>query len=133
MRSDVTTIDASYAKGIDNHGQRTAVYVPPPRHQRSAVMQRPRGKNAGGVHPVAPTITRGAGDGNLALARGGRLRRLTPRECERLMTWPDDWTRFGRTVEGERYELSDRARYTLCGNGVVTAVARPIVDILTQS
>ena len=133
VRCDVTTIDASYAKGIDNHGQRTAVYLPSPNQRLSAIVQRPRGKNGGGSHAVAPTITRGAGDGNLALARGGRLRRLTPRECERLMAWPDDWTRYGRTPNGERYELSDRARYTLCGNGVVTAVARPILDILTHS
>jgi site-specific DNA-cytosine methylase len=132
-RSDVTTIDASYAKGIDNHGQRTAVYLPPRKQRPSTIVQRPRGKNGGGSHAVAPTITPGAGDGNLALTRGGRLRRLTPRECERLMTWPDDWTRYGHTPDGERYELSDRARYTLCGNGVVTAVARPILDILTHS
>jgi DNA (cytosine-5)-methyltransferase 1 len=128
---DVTAIDASYSKGIDNHGQRTAIYLPP--HRRVTVVQRPRGKNRGGARSVAPTITRGAGDGNLAIARGGRLRRLTPRECERLMTWPDDWTRFGRTPEGERIELSDRARYRLCGNGVVSAAVRPIIDLLTAT
>lgn len=131
-RSDATAVDASYAKGIDNHGQRTAIYVPPRSRRRCAVLQRPRGKNPGQTLTIAPTVTRGAGDGNLAL-RMGRLRRLTPRECERLMTWPDDWTRYGVTESGERIELSDRARYTLCGNGVVTAAVRPILDILTHS
>jgi DNA (cytosine-5)-methyltransferase 1 len=130
-RSHATTIDASYAKGIDNHGQRTALYLPPSRSP--AIVQRPRGKNPGGRRDTMPTVTGGAGDGNLAIARAGRLRRLTPRECERLMTWPDDWTRYGRTEVGTRYELSDRARYRLCGNGVVTAAARPILDILTHS
>jgi DNA (cytosine-5)-methyltransferase 1 len=130
-RADVTTIDASYAKGIDNRRARTALYIPPQGHM--AILQRGRGKNLGGARLIAPTVTRGAGDGNLALARGGRLRRLTPRECERLMTWPDDWTRYGRTAEGNRFELSDSARYRLCGNGVVTAVARPILDVLTHS
>lgn len=131
-RADVTTIDASYAKGIDNHGQRTALLIPRPR-RCPVVLQRPRGKNPGSARPCAPTITRGAGDGNLALQRRGRLRRLTPRECERLMTWPDDWTRYGRRDDGRGVELSDRARYTLCGNGVVTATVRPILNILTHS
>lgn len=131
-RADVTTIDASYGKGIDNHGQRTALLIPPAR-RRHVLVQRPRGKNAGRTRTCAPTITRGAGDGNLALRRGARLRRLTPRECERLMTWPDDWTRFGRRDDGKLVELSDRARYTLCGNGVVTATVRPILDHLTHA
>jgi DNA (cytosine-5)-methyltransferase 1 len=48
----------------------------------------------------------------------GRPRRLTPRECERLMGWPDDWTRYGVKEDGTRYELSDTARYRICGNGV---------------
>lgn len=132
-RDDATAVDASYAKGIDNHGQRTAIYVPRRSRRRSCVvLQRPRGKNRGSILTSAPTITRGAGDGNLAL-RVGRLRRLTPRECERLMSWPDDWTRFGTSDKGARVELSDRARYSLCGNGVVTAAVRPILDILTHS
>jgi DNA (cytosine-5)-methyltransferase 1 len=130
-RTDATTVDASYAKGIDNHGQRTAIYVPPKAERRYAVIQRPHGKNLGRTLTVAPTVTRGGGDGNLALSVG-RLRRLTPRECERL-TWPDDWTRYGITDSGKRIELADRARYTLCGNGVVTAAVRPILDILTHS
>jgi DNA (cytosine-5)-methyltransferase 1 len=131
-RSDVTTIDASYAKGIDNHGQRTALYIPA-RSSRHALLKWPNGKNPGSARGVAPTVTRDAGDGTLALAHIGRLRRLTPRECERLMTWPDDWTRYGVSEQGDRIELSDRARYTLCGNGVVSSVARSILDILTHT
>lgn len=51
-------------------------------------------------------------------AEAGRPRRLTPKEAERLMSWPDDWTRYGRKDDGTVYELSDTARYRLCGNGV---------------
>lgn len=47
------------------------------------------------------------------------VRRLTPRECERLMGWPDDWTRW----DDEGKELKDGPRYRLCGNGVVANVA----------
>jgi DNA (cytosine-5)-methyltransferase 1 len=47
------------------------------------------------------------------------VRRLTPRECERLMGWPDDWTRYA--ADGS--EIADSHRYRLCGNGVVSPVA----------
>ena len=47
------------------------------------------------------------------------VRRLTPRECERLMGWPDDHTRW--TADGR--EVSDSRRYAMCGNGVVAPVA----------
>lgn len=47
------------------------------------------------------------------------VRRLTPRECERLMGWPDDHTRW----DDEGKELKDGPRYRLCGNGVVANVA----------
>jgi DNA (cytosine-5)-methyltransferase 1 len=48
----------------------------------------------------------------------GRPRRLTPRECEALMSWPTNWTQYGTKDDGTVYELSDTARYRLCGNGV---------------
>jgi DNA (cytosine-5)-methyltransferase 1 len=47
------------------------------------------------------------------------VRRLTPRECERLMGWPDDWTRWG----ADGTEISDTQRYRMCGNGVVATVS----------
>jgi hypothetical protein len=53
----------------------------------------------------------------------GRPRRLTPLECERLMSWPDGWTAHGVREDGTQYALSDTARYRLCGNGVGSVVA----------
>jgi len=50
---------------------------------------------------------------------GAGVRRLTPRECERLMGWPDDWTRWGANGT----EISDAQRYRMCGNGVVATVS----------
>ena len=49
-----------------------------------------------------------------------RVRRLTPRECERLMGWPDDWTRWA----DDGSEIADSNRYRMCGNGVVAPVAQ---------
>lgn len=56
-------------------------------------------------------------ENKIALDHAGP-RRLTPRECERLMSWPDDHTRMGIKEDGTPYLLPDTARYRLCGNGV---------------
>ena len=57
-------------------------------------------------------------DQGKAMLTGGRPRRLTPLECERLMAWPDMHTAVGIDEQGREYRLSDTARYRLCGNGV---------------
>ena len=51
----------------------------------------------------------------------GYVRRLTPKECERLQGFPDDWSKYGVNDKGGVYELSDSARYRLQGN----SIARP--------
>lgn len=64
--------------------------------------------------PVATTTTEG-------------VRRLTPRECERLQGFPDDWT------DGQ----SDSARYRQLGNAVAVPVVewilRRLVDVDRQA
>jgi DNA (cytosine-5)-methyltransferase 1 len=84
--------------------------------------------STGGSHELhddptsSPAVNVGTGMGMPsppAIAYGAGVRRLTPRECERLMGWPDDWTRW--TADGQ--EIPDSHRYRLCGNGVVSVVA----------
>ena len=60
---------------------------------------------------------------------GAKIRRLTPKECERLMGLPDDWLRYG--ADGK--EISDTQRYKLAGNGVVVNVVEAVVRKLYQS
>ena len=60
---------------------------------------------------------RGDGADNLVVDLG--VRRLTPLENERLMGWPDDWTRW----TADDREVSDSHRYHMTGNGVVATVA----------
>ena len=48
-------------------------------------------------------------------------------ETERLMSWPDNWTKYGRKEDGTVYEISDSQRYKMCGNGVVSNVVAEIV------
>lgn len=54
---------------------------------------------------------------------GYGVRRLTPRECERLMGWPDDHTLHGITDDGRPVEMKDGPRYRMTGNGVVSTLA----------
>jgi DNA (cytosine-5)-methyltransferase 1 len=67
-------------------------------------------------------------DWNLTAA-GQAVRRLTPRECERLQGFPDDWTRWlaGGT------EQSDSARYRELGNAVAVPVAAWITSRLAAA
>jgi len=70
---------------------------------------------------------------NKAMVSAVRPRRLTPRECERLMSWPDDWTAIGQREDGTVYALSDTARYRLCGNGVGTVQVQWIAERLAAA
>ena len=56
------------------------------------------------------------------------VRRLTPRECERLQGMPDDWSKYGINEKGEVYELPDSARYRLQGNGIATPFWRWMLE-----
>lgn len=76
----------------------------------------------GGHQPcIVPTIRASdhkRGDNQTAVVeRGMKIRRLTPTECERLMSYPDGWT------EG----LSDTQRYKTLGNGIVSNVVAEVV------
>lgn len=43
-------------------------------------------------------------NGSLFVSQNGRLRRLTPLECERLMGFPDDYTRISCYKDTQRYQ-----------------------------
>jgi len=71
---------------------------------------------------VFPTLR--VGGGGHAVMESYTVRRLTPIECERLMGWPDDHTRW----KADGTEQADSHRYKQCGNGVATPVARWIAE-----
>jgi len=64
---------------------------------------------------------------------GIRVRRLTPLECERLMSWSDEWTRWGIDELGREVEMSDTQRYKMCGNGVVSRVVEELVRTMFKN
>lgn len=51
------------------------------------------------------------------------VRRLTPRECERLQGFEDDWTAWGIDEAGRRINMADSVRYRMTGNAVNRKVA----------
>ena len=86
-----------------------------------------------GIFNTISTGHGGAFQSSLNVIRfGNKLRYLTPLECERLMSWPDYWTKYGKKENGEIYELSDSERYHLCGNGIVSEVPRIITSRITE-
>ena len=69
-------------------------------------------ETAGTIRADAP----GTQPGGSLLRSGMSVRRLTPRECERLQGFPDDWTLLDE-------KTPDSPRYRGCGNAVCRNVA----------
>jgi len=72
---------------------------------------------------ISRTIKNGGGMGaKTGLYKIGdwKIRRLTPRECERLQGFPDDWT----------LGLSDGQRYKCLGNAVTTTVVQKVIETM---
>jgi site-specific DNA-cytosine methylase len=78
---------------------------------------------------IAPALTShmGTGGGNVPMVD---IRRLTPRECERLQGFPDDYT----LIPFKGKMASDAPRYKALGNSwpvpVVQWIGRRIMEIL---
>lgn len=82
-----------------------------------AIYQTPRGKNAGGLYDIVPTLTSNCYQNNNHLLTGMRIRRLTPLECFRLQGFPD-WA-YERAKEAG---VSDSQLYKQAGNSVTVNV-----------
>lgn len=70
--------------------------------------------------------------GEIGIKVNSKIRRLTPKECERLMSWSDGWTRWGMDEKGNKVEMSDTQRYKMAGNGVVSNVVKWLVENVLQ-
>jgi DNA (cytosine-5)-methyltransferase 1 len=80
------------------------------------------GSNANVTENIAPTLKASQQSPSVAYNAEPTMavRRLTPLECERLMGWPDDHTRY----KADGTEQADTHRYKQCGNGVASPVAQ---------
>jgi len=81
----------------------------------------------GRVSDIAPTVDTGI---QLhTLTEDVKIRRLTPKECERLQGFPDNWTKYGIGDE----PISDSQRYKMCGNAVTTNVIQAVFERIFES
>jgi DNA (cytosine-5)-methyltransferase 1 len=79
----------------------------------------------GGDGAVAPQLTTGGGkpgQGQPCVAEAWAVRRLTPRECERLQGFPDDFT----AIPYRGKAAADGPRYKALGNSMAVNVMRVI-------
>lgn len=148
------TVDANYFKGLDNHGQRTAVMsidrksvnsstrrgvvkeerigtldtdqqqiVAIPVQTPDRINKKQNGRRFKENGDPAYTVTSSDRQG---IFDGMRIRRLTPRECERLQGFPDDWTRYSE----DGSEISDSQRYKMAGNAVTVNTVEAVASSL---
>lgn len=75
---------------------------------------------------IAHTLT--CGDGNAVVTQNVRIRKLTPRECLRLMGWKDE-----QIDRIESAKISGTQQYRQAGNGIVVQVLEEIFKVLFLS
>jgi len=61
-----------------------------------------------------------------------QIRRLTPKECERLQGFPDGWTEKGIDNKGNSVIISDTQRYKTLGNAITVNVVEEIICQLVK-
>ena len=83
------------------------------------IEQRARGYNKGNTFDLSPSITCNSWQENNVLHQDHRIRKLTPRECFRLMDFPDT---FDFSV------VSDSQAYKQAGNSIVVNVLAQIIS-----
>lgn len=66
------------------------------------------------------------------VSNGSIVRRLTPRECERLQGFPDDWTKVPYKGKSED-ECPDTPRYKAIGNSMAVPVMRWIGERMQKA
>lgn len=106
-------LDANYHKGADNHGQRTLIQVGTTNGKNS---QSNRIYSTAGKSPTLRSHESGGSD-SVKIAEGAVYRKLTPIECERLQTLPDNYTAH----------VSNTQRYKAIGNGWTVDVVAHIL------
>ena len=97
---DPCVSDIAFAQGRNNGGENVLV-------QPIAFNSKDYGSDA--TTDMSPTLrSLGAydanGGGSMAVAQSMSVRRLTPRECERLQGFPDDYTAIPGAADGHRYK-----------------------------
>lgn len=106
------TITATVHKGYGNDGCTT---IRVGHFNKGAQADRVYSTEGKTVNLIANGGGRGAKTGLYEV--GDSIRRLTPLECERAQTLPDNWTKYGINKKGDTVAISDTQRYKCVGNG----------------
>ena len=85
------------------------------------IVQNPHGFNKGNELEISPTITTSAFENNNFVKTKYRIRKLTPKECIRLMDFDD--SDYGKI---KAIGMSDSQIYKQCGNSIVVACLQGI-------
>jgi DNA (cytosine-5)-methyltransferase 1 len=114
---------------ISGDGQITgALAAEPGMKQQTYVFEPGNLKRRCGSDPnetTAPKVGAGKlGDTFPHIATEMQVRRLTPRECERLQGMPDDWTKIPWRKQGPAEDCPDGPRYKAIGNSMAVPVMR---------
>ena len=111
--------DMAFALGRNNGGENAVLEFQPGNLSRGA--------GSAPSHEVFPTLKadhgRGMSDQDPHVMAGSAVRRLTPRECERLQGFPDDYTAIpwrGKPAD----QCPDSPRYKALGNSWAVPVVR---------
>ena len=96
-----------------------------------------RGNGRGGISPTITGDHQNRITDYTAIALTERIetmetvvRRLTPKECERLQGFPDDWTNIGDWVDskGKKHKNADSPRYKALGNSIALPFWQYLAD-----
>ena len=113
-------LDANYYKGttieqyVDKHRRQLVSEIK--ETDDKTIIQKPRGFNKGGEHDICPTLSSHSWECNNFVKEQIRIRKLTPKECFRLMGFSDS------AYEDASKVVSNSQLYKQSGNSIVVDV-----------
>lgn len=115
-------LDANYYKGttieqyVNKHRRQLVSEIKETENDKKTIIQKPRGFNKGGEHDICPTLSSHSWECNNFVKEEIRIRKLTPKECFRLMGF-DDYA-----YDAASKVVSNSQLYKQTGNSIVIDV-----------
>lgn len=81
-----------------------------------------------GLSPTLNTMQGGYREPMIIDPDFNKIRKLTVNECEKLMGWSNDWTKYGLNEKNEKFEIPYKKRLKMCGNGITSPVPKQILE-----
>ncbi len=126
-RGRVTKGYAQSLETIQHQHTIQPVLTPTQQDQHGVMIRGGLQKNASLMKNCSTALTEAMGKGGGHVPIVSSIRRLTPKECERLQGFPDNWTSKG-VIDGKVVDMSDTQRYKQCGNAVTVDVVQAVAE-----